>query len=242
MELGLPMSRPQILEPSCRSLTATELYNLKLAIPMMDGKKTDVICNDFAFSKEHGIFIMTGPNRGGKTTFTQDVGLLFLSAQHGIYVPAASLSLAPCDNIYTHFPADENQTVNLGRLGEESKRISEIFSVAKNQSLLLFNEPLASTSFTEGLYIAKDVVCALRFLGARTIFNTHIHELAMHLDEMNALPGDIKAASLVTGIHEGQRSYKVYQAPPDGIGYAKDIAEKYGVTLNQLKDTILASA
>ena len=147
---------------------------------------------------------------------------------------ALTRSLSPCDNIFTHFPADENQTVNLGRLGEESKRISEIFSLATDKSLLLFNESLATTSFTEGLYIAKDVVKAMRSLGARTIFNTHMHELAMDLDEINALNGKIKVASLVTGIHEGQRSYKVYLAPPDGISYARDIAEKYGVTYSQL--------
>ena len=62
---------------------------------------------------------------------------------------ALTRSLSPCDNIFTHFPADENQTVNLGRLGEESKRISEIFSLATDKSLLLFNESLATTSFTE---------------------------------------------------------------------------------------------
>ena len=46
--------------------------------------------------------------------------------------------------------------------------------------------------------------------------------------------GKIKVASLVTGIHKGQCSYKVYLAPPDGISYARDIAEKYGVTYSQL--------
>ena len=159
--------------------------------------------------------------------------IVFL-AQNGLYVPCEALRLSPCDNIFTHFPADENQTVNLGRLGEESKRISEIFSLATDKSLLLFNESLATTSFTEGLYIAKDVVKAMRSLGARTIFNTHMHELAMNLEKINAPDGIIKVASLVTGIHEGQRSYKVYLAPPDGISYARDIAEKYGVTYSQL--------
>ncbi len=183
---------------------------------------------------------MTGPNRGGKTTFTQVIGVIFLLAQHGIYVPAESLSLSPCDNILTHFPADENKTVNLGRLGEESKRISEIFAAATDKSLLLFNESLSTTSFTEGLYIAKDVVRALRCLGARTVFNTHMHELAAGLDEMNAVKGDLRVASLITGIHEGQRSYKVSIAPPEGVSYARDIAEKYGVSFEQLHRAICA--
>ena len=106
--------------------------------------------------------------------------------------------------------------------------------------MLLFNESLSTTSFTEGLYIAKDVVRALRCLGARTVFNTHMHELAMGLDEMNSTAGDTKVASLITGIHEGQRSYKVEIAPPDGVSYARDIAEKYGVSFEQLRHSICA--
>ena len=230
----MPMTKPQILDEGSGKLSAKGLYNLKLAIQILDGSQLDVVKNDFEFSKEHGIYIMTGPNRGGKTTFTQAVGLIVFLAQNGLYVPCEALSLSPCDNVFTHFPADENQTVNLGRLGEESKRISEIFSLATENSLLLFNESLATTSFTEGLYIAKDVVKAMRSLGARTIFNTHMHELAMNLEKINAPDGKIKVASLVTGIHEGRRSYKVYCAPPDGISYARDIAEKYGVTYSQL--------
>ncbi len=235
---GLPVSKPMILDIGRKTLKSKGIYDIKLALQILKGKNIDIITNDFEFTDNHGIYIMTGPNRGGKTTFTQAVGLLFLLAQHGIYVPAESLSLSPCDNILTHFPADENQTVNLGRLGEESKRLSEIFATATDKSLLLFNESLATTSFTEGLYIAKDVVKALRFLGARTIFNTHMHELAMELDTMNSLEGDLRVASLITGIHEGQRSYKVFIAPPEGVSYARDIAEKYGVSFTQLRDSI----
>ena len=209
-----------------------------MAVKNLTGEKLEVVRNDFGFSSENGIYIMTGPNRGGKTTFTQAVGLIILLAQNGLYVPAESVSLSPCDNIFTHFPADENQTVNLGRLGEESQRISEIFTLASDKSLLLFNESLASTSFSEGLYIARDVVKALRSLGARTIFNTHMHELAMNLEEINAEDGELAVSSLVTGLYEGKRSYKVYIAPPDGFSYARDIAEKYGVTYEQLMKSI----
>ncbi len=238
IKLGIPIAKPEILPAEKKELTGKGIYNLKLAMLLAGGKKMEIIRNDFEFNSEHGIYIMTGPNRGGKTTFTQAVGMLFLLAQHGIYVPAETAALSPVDNIYTHFPADENQTVNLGRLGEESKRLSEIFAAATGNSLLLFNESLATTSFAEGLYIAKDVVKALRYLGARTIFNTHMHELAMELETMNSLEGDLKVASLITGIHDGQRSYKVFLAPPEGVSYAKDIAEKYGVTFDQLKKSI----
>ena len=57
---------------------------------------------------------------------------------------------------------------------------------------------------------------------------------------MNAVKGDLRVASLITGIHEGQRSYKVSIAPPEGVSYARDIAEKYGVSFEQLHRAICA--
>ena len=149
------------------------------------------------------------------------------------------MALSPVDNIFTHFPADENQTVDLGRLGEESKRFSEIFSQATSRSLLLLNESFATTSFTEGLYIAKDITRSLKYLGANTIFNTHMHELAASLDEMNAASEcKDQAVSLITGVEEGKRSYKISIAPPQGLSFAQDIAQKYGVTYEQLSQII----
>ena len=80
---------------------------------------------------------------------------------------------------------------------------------------------------------------ALKYLGARTVFNTHMHELAMNLDELNTqIDGDSNVASLITGIHEGKRSYKIFIAPPEGVSYAQDIAKKYGVTFDQLMNRI----
>lgn len=236
---GIPLCCPEIIDGELREMHCKGLYNFKLAILCVSGKPLEIIRNDFDFDADHRIYIMTGPNRGGKTTLTQAVGLAVLMAQCGIYVPAEEMQLSPVDSIYTHFPADENKTVNLGRLGEESQRMSGIFARATKESLLLFNESLATTSFEEGLFIAKDVVKALRYLGARTVFNTHMHELAMNLDEVNTIiKGDSRVASLITGIHEGKRSYKIFIAPPEGVSYAQDIAKKYGVTFSQLIDRI----
>ena len=238
-ETGMPMCKPVILEPDERNCSFKELYNLKLVINKVNGEDINIITNEIEFNDEQRIFILTGPNRGGKTIFTQAWGLAMLLGQLGIYVPASYAAISPCDNIYTHFPADENDTVDLGRLGEESKRLSEIFDVATSRSIMLLNESLATTSVTEGLFIAKDVVKAMRYLGARAIFNTHMHDLARSCDEMNSeVEGTSKAASLVTGVHDGERSFKVSLLPPQGISYAKDIALKYGVSFKQIKESI----
>lgn len=239
LSTGMPMCKAQVLPAKDREIRFTDIYNLKLAINKVKGEEIDIITNDLSFDDDHRIFILTGPNRGGKTIFTQAVGLCVLLAQLGLYVPASAFSISPCDNIFTHFPADENDTVDLGRLGEESQRLSQIFDIATEKSLLLLNESLATTSVAEGLFIAKDVVQAMRYLGCRCIFNTHMHDLARHLDEFNRnTEGSSKVESLVTGVLDGHRSFKVSIIPPQGLSYAKDIAEKYGVTYENIKNHI----
>lgn len=238
-KIGLPMCNPIILETDERRCEFKDVYNLKLAINKLNGEEINIIYNDFEFGDEHRIYILTGPNRGGKTIFTQAIGLAMLMAQWGVYIPADAASVSPCDNIFTHFPADENETVDLGRLGEESQRLSRIFEIATRYSLLLLNESLATTSVAEGVFIAKDVVKSMRYLGTRAIFNTHMHDLARSVQELNdAVEGDSRVESLITGVYNGERSFKVSIAPPQGVSYAADIARKYGVTFEQIKQDI----
>lgn len=241
--LGFVMCKPQLLEPEKREMQARGIYNLKLANAVLekhgDGLEDElraIVKNDLDFDAQHRIYILTGANRGGKTTITQAVGIAFLMAQGGIFVPADSFLFSPADNLFTHYPADENRTMDLGRLGEESKRFRDIFMASTSRSLLLLNESFSTTSFEEGFYIARDVVRILRKLGVRTIYNTHMHKLAMELETLNQEPGgNGQIASLVAETEDGQRSYRVRVAPPNGLSYARDIAEKYGVTYEMLE-------
>ncbi|MCI7085126.1 DNA mismatch repair protein [bacterium] len=237
---GIKMCKAEVLPSEENRFSARGIYNLKLAIKRVRGEDFEIVGNDIDFDEEKGrVFILTGPNRGGKTTFTQAVGFAFLLAQNGIYVPASVCRISPCDNIFTHFPADENDTVDLGRLGEESKRLWDIFDVATDKSLLLLNESLATTNVSEGLFIARDVVKAMCYLGVRAVFNTHMHDLARNLDRLNNdKQNKSKAESLVTGVENGERSFKVFVSPPQGSSYARDIAKKYGVTFEQIKKNI----
>ncbi|MBQ4128533.1 MAG: hypothetical protein IJD68_02040 [Ruminococcus sp.] len=236
---GMPLCKAKVISKEERTCDIKELYNIKLGINADENSAKEIVTNDFCFSDNARIYILTGPNRGGKTTITQALGLAFLLAQNGIYVPASQMEFSPADNIFTHFPADENDTVDLGRLGEESKRLSEIFNVATKHSLILLNESLATTNVSEGLYIAKDVVKSMRYLGVRSVFNTHMHELARNLDEVNSsVDGYSVVESMVTGVENGKRSFKVFIAQPQGMSYAKDIALKYGVTFERIKNDI----
>ena len=250
-ELGLPFCKANVSKEdiSLRIMRAGGLYNLKLAVAaeqenqrvVMDPKDDSeiqgfrtIVTNDLDFDPEHRVYILTGANRGGKTTITQAIGLLFVLAQGGIYVPAESFTFHPVDQICTHFPADEDKTLDYGRLGEECSRFRELYQDTTEKSLLLLNETFSTTSFEEGYYIARDASRAILKKGVRTIYNTHMHKLAEDLQELRDPSCADQAASLVMKSEKGRRSYKVMVAPPEGSSYAKDIAEKYGVTYEML--------
>lgn len=216
-----------------RMMCAKGFYNLKLAAAVSEKQET-IVANDLDFDRQHLVYVLTGANRGGKTTVTQAVGLLFALAQGGIFVPADAFSFHPVDCIYTHFPADEDKTMDLGRLGEECQRFREIYADSTKSSLLLLNETFSTTSFEEGYFIAKDAVRAILEKGVRTIYNTHMHKLAFDLEELNQLYDSVKAVSLIVKADGGNRSFKIEAAPPEGMSYAGDIAKKYGVTYEML--------
>ncbi len=238
LKKGMPFCEASVLSEKELAdgftMKARGLYNLKLAIS--SNHSEEIVYNDLDFDSDHTVYILTGANRGGKTTITQAVGLLFVLAQSGIYVPASSFEYKPVDNILTHFPADEDKTMDLGRLGEECVRFKELYTEATEDSLMLLNETFSTTSFEEGYYIARDSVRAILKKGIRTIYNTHMHKLAYDVDALNEGDAKVKASSLIVKNEGAKRSFKVEVAPPEGMSFAKDIAEKYGVTYEMLTE------
>ncbi len=237
---GWPFCKPQALQDATESpgMEARGFWNLKLIGAL---SPEQAVPNDLDFDAEKRVYILTGANRGGKTTVTQAVGQLFLLAQSGISVPARSFAFHPADQVLTHFPADEDRTADLGRLGEECQRFKSLYALLSSHSLLLLNETFSTTSFEEGFTIAVDAIRAVLRKGARTVYNTHMHKLAFSLDDQinpdpeGALNGR-KACSLVVESPGGKPSFKVRVAPPSGKSYARSIAEKYGVTYEQLTE------
>ena len=231
---GWTFCKPEVTERKGETpgMAAEGVYNLKL---ISTEKPANVVPNDLAFDGVKRVYILTGANRGGKTTVTQAVGQLFLLAQSGIFIPGSRFRFDPADQVLTHFPADEDKTLDLGRLGEECRRFRELYSRCTPESLLLLNETFSTTSFEEGYFIAADAVRAILRMGTRTIYNTHMHKLAQDLDTViNGPEAQGKAVSLVAETKEGKHSFRVMIAPPEGQSFARDIAEKYGVTYESL--------
>ncbi|MBQ2377597.1 MAG: hypothetical protein II297_04270, partial [Clostridia bacterium] len=96
---------------------------------------------------------------------------------------------------------------------------------------------LSSTGSYEASYIAAEVLRGLSRVGCRCLFSTHLHELASAIDSINEQvekDGGSRIDTLVAGIEEGKRSFKIVRAKPDGKSYARDIAQKYGLTYDSI--------
>lgn len=230
---GLPLVSPTVAERSEKKFIVKDLYNPCVALKI-DG---EIVPNDLDFDSETPIFVLTGPNRGGKSVVTCAVGLAQAMMQLGMFVPAREAQISPADAIYTHFPTGSDDTIDKGRLGEECARLTSIFDRITDQSLVLLDESLSSTGSFEASYIAAEVLAGLARCGCRCLFSTHLHELAAEIDRINKKSigeGGVKIDTLVAGIEEGKRSFKIVRAKPDGKSYARDIAEKYGLTYENI--------
>ncbi|MCL4541959.1 MAG: hypothetical protein M1396_06445, partial [Chloroflexi bacterium] len=251
-EAGLPTCKPVIAPPEARVAEVNGLYNPCLALRMLEAAPqscrqlvlNDVIGNDDTAR----IWILTGPNRGGKTTFTRAVGLAHVLFQLGLRIPGREGRLSPADAIFTHFPSPEMAETGHGRLDEEARRLAEIFKQATPQSLILLNEVLTGTSAIESLALAIDAVRGLRLLGVRAIYTTHLHDLALSAERINQMtPGKSVVASLVAGVEaaddggqsEHRRTYRIRPGPPLGVSYASEIAEQHGISYPQLRELLV---
>ena len=112
--------------------------------------------------------------------------------------------------------------------------ITTLRSEADQNTLILFNETYSTTSAVDGLYLSKDLLHILKKMGTSVIFNTHIHEVARSIEEMNDWEGESRVVSLVMEIRDNQNTFKIKRSAPDSKSYAQNIAKKYGITFDQM--------
>ena len=228
---------PKILPMTEKAFSVKGVYNPVVATKVED----KMVQNDFDFDKNGMFYVLSGPNRGGKSVITCAVGLTFALCQLGLCVPCESAEISPVDGIFTHFPSGAEDTIDKGRLGEECARLDEIFDYVTENSLVLLDESLSSTGSYEASYIASEILCGISMVKCRGIFSTHLHELSTMIDGINKRcveQGGAVIDTLVAGMEEGQRSFKIRRQKPDGKSYAKDIADKYGISYEHIMKKI----
>lgn len=244
--LGLPLCRPEIA-PACEKICQISgVYSLDLALRLRARLNTQnpalsIVPNDVNFGPEANIFILTGPNSGGKTTYTRAVGQAQVLFQAGLLIPGLRARISPVDAIFTHFSTAERLDTNGGRLEEELGRLEQIFSAATSTSLILLNEPLASTDHISARALSKEILAGLCLLGARTIYVTHLYELVEDAVTIAASATGARVVSLVAGInaYNGNSSnpapsYVITPGLPHAPGYATELARRYKLSLPQI--------
>ncbi|MBE6656666.1 MAG: hypothetical protein E7609_07395 [Ruminococcaceae bacterium] len=234
---GYPLCTPVIRPIEEKAFRASGLYNPDVALRIDE----EIVANDVVFDEKARLYVLTGPNRGGKSVVTCAVGLALAMAMLGMRAAAKELAVSPADAIFTHFPTGADDTIDKGRLGEECARLREILDDVTENSLILLDESLSSTGAYEASFIAAELLSGFSLIGCRGIFSTHLHELAARVGEINERTQPLGGApldSLVAGMEEGRRSFLINRMAPDGKSYATDIAEKYGLSFDSIRNSL----
>lgn len=242
---GIKMCRPEFSDTP-RTARLTDLFDpcfyFKAAAADSEAKGDDlVVTNSLEMDDNGRFFILTGANNGGKTTFLRGAGLCFLMAQTGFYVPAAACVISPCDFIFTHFPKEEETGINASRFTTEIKDLKVISDLVSENSLLLMNESIQSTTPKECAEIAGEITRIFCIIGVRGIYATHITELALMCDDITADP-DCRSVpvSIVATVDKesGKRLYKIKRGQPLKQSYAMDIFNSFGINSENIRKRV----
>ncbi len=134
--------------------------------------------NDLVFDDATRMYIITGPNMGGKSTFMRQNALIVLLACIGSFVPAAKAEIGPIDRILTRIGAGDDLARGQSTFMVEMSETAYILHHASAQSLVLMDEIGRGTSTYDGLALADAVARQLASTNrSYTLFATHYFEL-----------------------------------------------------------------
>jgi len=214
-EMGAKTCFPVPVTADKRKLSCEGLYDISLALSMRE----QVVTNDIS-ADDKNLVIVTGANKGGKTTFLRSIGLSQMMMHCGMFVPAGSFSANLCTGLFTHFKRKEDVSMESGKLDDELNRMSQIADHLSANSLVLLNEAFAATNVREGSEIARQIVAALSERQVKVFFVSHLYQFVQDLyegrtDEIMFLRAERKP--------DGTRTYKLIEGEPLDTGYGIDL-------------------
>ena len=177
-------------------LTTPEFSNDK-SIELVDARHPIVermlnentyVPNDLTMTKDNFIYLITGPNMSGKSTYMRQVALIIIMAQMGMRVPATSAKLPVFDAIYTRIGASDDLSSGKSTFMIEMMEANNALQHATKDSLLIFDEIGRGTSTYDGMALAQAMLVYIHEeIGAKTLFSTHYHELTNLEDTLSGL-------------------------------------------------------
>ena len=216
--IGEQTSFPKPIEANLRVHSFTGLYDVCLALTM----KQKIIRNDLTATNRN-LFLITGANKGGKSTFLRGIGLAQMMMQCGMFAPADTFSANICDYLFTHFKREEDSTMTRGKLDEELNRMNRIADNITSNSMILFNESFAATNEREGSEIARQIVNALLEKRIKVFFVTHLFDFANSYYYKNRENAIFLRAERQT---DGTRTFKLKEGEPLQTSYGEDLFNK----------------
>ncbi len=129
-------------------------------------------------NEQNEIMIITGPNMAGKSTYMRQTALLILMTQIGSFIPVREAVICPVDKIFTRIGASDDLVSGQSTFMVEMNEVAHILKYATKNSLVILDEIGRGTSTYDGMSIARAVIEYIRdYVGAKTLFATHYHEL-----------------------------------------------------------------
>ncbi len=178
------------------------------------------------------MLVITGPNQGEKTTFSRTIGQLHYLANIGCAVPSLKAKLFLFDQIFIHFEKEERTEDHRSKLENDLLKTCHILYASKENSILIMNETLSSTTLQDAVYLSEEFMKKIVLLDAICVWVTFIDELAS-LNEKT-----VSVVSTVDPNNPAIRTFKILRKETTGIAYALSLAEKYRVTYKDIKERI----
>ena len=194
----------------------------------------DYIPNDVVMNEETEIFLITGPNMSGKSTYMRQLALIVVMAQIGSFVPADSAKLPIFDQIFTRIGAADDLISGQSTFMVEMDEANQALMHATKNSLILFDEIGRGTATYDGMALAGAIIKYLHdHVHAKTLFATHYHELT---DLEETLPG-LKNVHVGATKKDGKLIFlhKVLPGPADQ-SYGIHVAKLAGLPARVIKD------
>src|SRR5438067_8778568 len=178
-------TRPQLTDQPCLEIEAGRHPVVEAAL--RDSSER-FVANDLRIGPSDRLWLITGPNMGGKSTFLRQTALIAVLAQAGSFVPAARATVGIVDRLFSRVGASDNLARGRSTFMVEMVETAAILAQATRQSLVILDEIGRGTSTYDGLAIAWAVVEAMHDqLQCRTLFATHYHELTRLAGRLDAL-------------------------------------------------------